>query len=77
VCYAEFVEKSLQLPSGYADLLQELKTRIRGAQVRAAFAVTRELVLLYWSVGREISQRFDREEWGGKIVDRLSKDLQA
>ena len=71
------MEKSLQLPSGYADLLQELKTRIRGAQVRAAFAVTRELVLLYWSVGREISQRFDREEWGGKIVDRLSKDLQS
>jgi predicted nuclease of restriction endonuclease-like (RecB) superfamily len=32
---------------------------------------------LYWSIGREISQRFDREDWGGKIVDRLSKDLQA
>jgi predicted nuclease of restriction endonuclease-like (RecB) superfamily len=76
-CYAEFVKNSLQLPSGYQELLQELKARIRGAQVRAAFAVTRELVLLYWSVGREISQRFDREDWGGKIVDRLSKDLQA
>jgi DUF1016 N-terminal domain len=67
------VKNSLQLPSGYQELLQELKTRIRGAQVRAAFAVTRELVLLYWSIGREISQRFDREDWGGKIVDRLSK----
>jgi predicted nuclease of restriction endonuclease-like (RecB) superfamily len=77
VCYAEIVEKGLQLPSGYQELLQELKTRIRGAQVRAAFALTRELVLLYWSIGREISQRFDREEWGGKIVDRLSKDLQT
>jgi hypothetical protein len=73
----ETVKKSLQLPSGYQDLLQELKARIRGAQVRAAFAITRELVLLYWSIGREISQRFDREDWGGKIVDRLSKDLQA
>ncbi|MBB5346158.1 PDDEXK nuclease domain-containing protein [Tunturibacter empetritectus] len=71
------MKNSLQLPSGYHELLQELKTRIRGAQVRAAFAVTRELVLLYWSIGREISQRFDREDWGGKIVDRLSKDLQA
>ena len=71
------MKNSLQLPSGYQELLQELKTRIRGAQVRAAFAVTRELVLLYWSIGREISQRFDREDWGGKIVDRLSKDLQA
>jgi predicted nuclease of restriction endonuclease-like (RecB) superfamily len=42
-----------------------------------AFAVNRELVRLYWSIGREISQRFDREDWGGKIVDRLAKDLQA
>jgi len=45
------------LPSGYHELLQELKTRIRGAQVRAAFAVTRELALLYWSIGRERSAR--------------------
>jgi hypothetical protein len=30
-------------------------------------------------IGKEtdLSQRFDREDWEGKIVDRLSKDLQA
>src|ERR1700742_4046386 len=67
----------LQLPSGYHELLQDLKGRIRSAQVRAAFAVNRELVLLYWSIGRELSQRFASEEWGGKIVDRLARDLQA
>jgi len=71
------VPKSLQLPSGYQELLQELKGRIRTAQVRAAFAINRELVRLYWSIGRDLSLRFDREDWGGKIVDRLSKDLQA
>jgi hypothetical protein len=41
---------SLQLPSGYPELLAELSTRIRSAQLRA---VSRELVLLYWSIGRE------------------------
>ena len=46
MCYAEFVQKSLQLPSGYPELLQELKTRIRAAQVQAALAVNRELILL-------------------------------
>jgi len=44
---------SLQLPSGYPELLAELSTRIRSAQLRAAFAVSRELVLLYWSIERE------------------------
>ena len=37
---------ALQTPAGYAELLQELKTRIHSAQVRAAQAVSRELVLL-------------------------------
>jgi hypothetical protein len=39
------VKNSLQLPTGYPEFLQELKTRIRGAQIRAAFAVNREPIL--------------------------------
>jgi predicted nuclease of restriction endonuclease-like (RecB) superfamily len=70
------VPKSLQLPSGYPELLQELKTRIRTAQVRAAFAVSRELVLLYWSIGQDLASRFAAEGWGAKVVDRLAHDLQ-
>ncbi len=46
-------------------------------QVRAALAVSRELVLLYWSIGRDLSNRFEREGWGGKIIDRLAHDLQT
>jgi predicted nuclease of restriction endonuclease-like (RecB) superfamily len=71
------VPNNLQLPSGYHELLQDLKGRIRAAQVRAAFAVNRELILLYWSIGRDLSQRFAAEEWGGKIIDRLARDLQT
>jgi len=70
------MENALQTPAGYAELLQELKARIHAAQVRAAQAVSHELVLLYWSIGKDISERFGREGWGGKIVDRLAHDLQ-
>ena len=77
VSYAGFVENAPQLPSGYPELLQELKERIRAAQVRAALAVNRELVLLYWSIGRDLSRRFENEGWGTKINERLSRDLQA
>jgi hypothetical protein len=75
--YSVSVPQSLELPSGYPDLLQDLKGRIRTAQVRAAFTVSRELVLLYWSIGWDISQRFVTEKWGGKVVERLAHDLQA
>lgn len=66
---------SIQLPSGYPALLEELKRRIRSAQTRAALAISRELVLLYWSIGRDILARQDAEGWGAKVIDRLAKDL--
>ena len=62
-------------PAGYEELLNQLKERIRSAQVRAAVAVNRELVLLYWQIGREILARQDREGWGAKVIDRLAADL--
>jgi hypothetical protein len=70
------VEKSLQTPFGYPELLQELKGCIQNAQVRAAFAISRELVLLYWSIGRDILARQGTEGSGAKVIDRLSHDLQ-
>jgi predicted nuclease of restriction endonuclease-like (RecB) superfamily len=70
------VEKSLKTPAGYPELLEELKSRIERAQVRAAFAVSRELVLLYWSIGSDILARQVTEGWGTKVIDRLSHDLQ-
>jgi predicted nuclease of restriction endonuclease-like (RecB) superfamily len=65
----------IQLPNGYPALLEELKRRIRSAQTRAARGVSRELVLLYWSIGRDILARQDAEGWGAKVIDRLAKDL--
>jgi predicted nuclease of restriction endonuclease-like (RecB) superfamily len=59
----------------YIAFLSDLKTRIRQAQVKAALAVNKELVLLYWQIGRDILQRQQEEGWGSKVIDRLSKDL--
>jgi predicted nuclease of restriction endonuclease-like (RecB) superfamily len=67
--------QSSPLPAVYDSLLQELKDRIRSAQVRAALSVNRELVVLYWTIGRDILNRQKDEGWGTKIIDRLSDDL--
>lgn len=65
----------IPMPQGYADWLVELKTRIHTAQQRAALAVNRELVRLYWQIGRDILDRQDREGWGSKVIERLAQDL--
>lgn len=64
-----------QVIEGYEDFLRDLKERIRGAQVRAALAVNRELVSLYWNVGREILTRQQQLGWGAKVIERLASDL--
>lgn len=63
------------VPDGYGALLAALKEQIRSAQVRAALAVNRELVLLYWQIGREILGRQKQEGWGAKVIARLAQDL--
>ena len=64
-------------PQGYAEWLAELKRRIHTAQQRATLAVNRELVLLYWQIGRDILARQAEQGWGAKVIDRLAKDLRA
>ena len=61
---------------GYEDFLRDLKVRIRTAQVKAALAVNRELVLLYWQIGHDILLRQKEQGWGAKVIVRLSHDLQ-
>jgi predicted nuclease of restriction endonuclease-like (RecB) superfamily len=64
-------------PAGYADWLADLKTRIHTAQQRATLAVNRELVLLYWQIGRDILARQAEQGWGAKVIERLAEDLRA
>ncbi len=68
--------KSLNaLPPDYPAFLDGLKERIHAARLRAALAVNRELVLLYWGLGRDILAKQEAEGWGAKVLDRLGRDL--
>ena len=64
-------------PAGYADWLAELKGRIHTAQQRATLAMNRELVLLYWQIGRDILARQAAQGWGAKVIERLAHDLRT
>lgn len=67
----------LPAPKGYGDWLAALKARIHAARQRAALAANRELVSLYWEIGRDILERQARLGWGAKIIERLAHDLRT
>lgn len=59
----------------YSAWLSSLKERVRYAQSKAVLAVNRELILLYWNIGREILDRQAAQGWGAKVIDQLATDL--
>ena len=61
--------------NNYAAFLDQLKQRIRTAQIKAALAVNRELILLYWQIGKEILERQETQGWGSKILQRRLRIL--
>jgi predicted nuclease of restriction endonuclease-like (RecB) superfamily len=64
------------VPADYSQLLIEVKERVRSAQYDALKAVNKELVGLYWDIGKMIVQRQADAEHGNAIAEQLSKDLQ-
>lgn len=70
-------DRNLDRPRGYNELLGQLVRRVERAQVRAVLAVNRELVVLYWEIGREILRQQTERGWGATVIDHLSQDLRA
>ncbi len=64
------------LPESYAATLQEIKTHLRGARVRAVLAANPIVIEAYWHIGKIILARQREAAWGAKVIDRLAADLQ-
>lgn len=59
----------------YQNLLAEIKTRLKKAQIRAAIVVNHELIKFYWDIGKLIIQQQKKAKWGEKLFEALSNDL--
>lgn len=66
---------STVLPANYPQLLNDLRTEIRGARLRAQRTVNTALIELYWVIGHTILVQQEQEGWGSGVVARLADDL--
>ena len=60
----------------YIGIIEEIKENIRVSRYRAARSVNRELLLLYFNIGGILSGKVMEENWGARVLDRISKDIQ-
>ena len=66
---------SKEIVKNYGELLADIKNRIRAAQFSALKSVNKELVGMYWDIGRMIADRQKGNTWGKSVVERLAADL--
>ena len=63
------------IPAGYTQVLSDVKQLISESRHRALATVNRELVCLYWHIGRVIVRQQETANWGDAVVEQLSADL--
>jgi len=67
----KFVEES-----SFSTFVKEIKEKIRESQYNALKAVNKELIALYWDIGRNIFEKQQKFSWGKSVVKELSHELQ-
>jgi predicted nuclease of restriction endonuclease-like (RecB) superfamily len=60
----------------YQDFFKEIKDKIKQSRYDALKSVNKELINLYWNIGKGIVEKQNQFGWGKSIVTNLSKDLQ-
>jgi len=61
----------------YKVFLADIKRRVQSAQIKAAVSVNRELILLYWDIAEQITQKQKTSTWGDGFLAQMSRDLQT
>jgi len=59
----------------YKHLLKNIKEQIQSSQFRAISTVNRELIVLYWNIGKLILDNQQKDGWGSKFIDNLATDI--
>lgn len=56
----------------YLQIIETIKGQIKGAQYQAALNVNRELIMLYYHIGKVINEH---KTWGNKFIENLAADI--
>jgi predicted nuclease of restriction endonuclease-like (RecB) superfamily len=70
------IEKNFIDQKEYVSTLADLKRQVREAQLKAAVRVNKELIRLYWNIGKTIAAKQETSGWGTNVIENLAKDLQ-
>jgi predicted nuclease of restriction endonuclease-like (RecB) superfamily len=65
----------MKLDKHYTTFVKQIKLDILNARIKASRAINKELIKLYWNIGKKIVESQDEYGWGESVVETLSKDI--
>ncbi|OGS46357.1 MAG: hypothetical protein A2539_06370 [Elusimicrobia bacterium RIFOXYD2_FULL_34_15] len=68
-------ENRIILDKTYLNFLNEIKSKIISARIQSSRQLNKQLIKLYWDIGRGIVERQEKYKWGNAVVERLAVDL--
>lgn len=64
-----------EMDDSYLRFIEEIKEEIKRQRLAVVLNANSSMICLYWNIGRTILQKQEKEGWGTKVIDRMSKDL--
>lgn len=65
----------MRLDEEYRTWIRELGNRYKTSQIKASIRVNNEMLMYYWSVGKDITERRADSKWGNKFFQNMSMDM--
>ena len=60
------------IEKSYVTVVEDIKEQIRSAQHRAILNANKEMLILYWNIGKVINEN---STWGSKFLNKLSSEI--
>ncbi|MCL2156984.1 MAG: DUF1016 N-terminal domain-containing protein [Methanobrevibacter sp.] len=65
----------IKIDENHQEDFVDILKMIKASRERALKSVNRELINLYWNIGKYIDEKIDKSRWGNFVVEKLSDYL--
>jgi len=74
---SELIKYDEKYDEEYVSWIQEIGTRFKKSQIKAATSVNKEMLLFYWGIGKDIVELHNENKYGRSFYKKMSQDLQT
>ncbi|OGJ87938.1 MAG: hypothetical protein A2268_01820 [Candidatus Raymondbacteria bacterium RifOxyA12_full_50_37] len=69
------MQKNIIDTQEYRQFIAALKDRVTASRISAAKAINRDIIFLYWDIGKGIVEKQEKLKWGNAVVEMVARDL--